>query len=176
MGTQSPSDNKTLRESGTVLHRSETNWQIYFPFLLGILVLVIMFLAIALPTEPEWRDRAQAVGDFLYTFLCMLPMLVCMLPIHLVILVSIYGMKKVHEGTERPLRKLENAAASLAERIERVTDYINEKAVAFDEAYEPIDDALGIFDPIETSVESPQEESMSDESNKSGNEETDLES
>jgi len=150
MSTSPPSEQQPPRESGAKLHRRETNWQIYFPFLLGILGLVVLFLSIALPTAPVWRDRAQAIGDFMYILLCQIPLVLCTFLIYPLILVFIYGMRKAHAGTERPLRKLENAAASLAERITQVTEYVNEKNGDISAMYEPLDNALNIFDYPET--------------------------
>ncbi|MEO1290497.1 MAG: hypothetical protein AAFV93_22365 [Chloroflexota bacterium] len=142
------------RESGAIIHRRETNWQIYFPFILGILVLVSVFALLGLPTESVWRDRVQAMGDFLYTLLCMIPMLICMLPFYLVILISIYGMTKLHDGTERPLRKLENATESLASRIETITVFINEKTAQFGNTTDPFTNMLTTFDsPAEQNKE-----------------------
>ncbi len=146
METQATSEEKKPRESGAIIHRRETTWQIYLPFLLGIGVLVLAFAVVGIPSDPAWRDRAQAIGDFLYTFLCTLPILVCLLPIYVLILAGIYGMRKVHSGTERPLRKLENLSESLAERIETATKFVNEKTISFSTLFEPLDTLFSMFD------------------------------
>lgn len=159
METQAIPEEKTPRESGAVIHRRETNWQIYLPFLLSIGVLVLAFAVVGIPSDPAWRHRAQAIGDFLYTFLCTLPLLICLLPVYVLIVAGIYGMRKVHSGTERPLRKLENLSESLAGRIETATEFVNEKTISFSTLFEPLDTLFSIFDK---SAPSSEKESDSD--------------
>ncbi|MGJ3241301.1 MAG: hypothetical protein ACFE0Q_21520 [Anaerolineae bacterium] len=143
---QSPTQGHRERETGAIIHRRETNWQIYLPFLLGILTLVIVFLVMALPTDALWRYRAQALGDFLYTLLCVIPILFCLLPVYVLILLGVYGMKRLHSGTERPLRKLEKLSESLASRIETATEFVNQKTISFSSALEPLEKLFSIFD------------------------------
>lgn len=142
---------KTPRESGAIIHRRETNWQIYLPFLLGIATLLTVFLILALPSDPVWRDRAQAIGDFLYTLFCIIPFILCLFPVYILILLSIYASTKLHDGTERPLRKLEQLTASLAERIETTTDYVNSHTTSLSNSLEPLDNVFNIFDEPESS-------------------------
>jgi hypothetical protein len=146
MEDKSPNVTKRLRESGAALHRRETNWQIYFPFLLGILLLVGIFSMVALPSDPIWQDRAQAIGDFLYTLLCIIPILLCLLPIYVMVLLCIYGMRKLHDGTERPLRKLENLTENLASHIETATIFVTEQTNFFSSAIEPYEEIISTFD------------------------------
>lgn len=153
METQASPEQKPQRESGASIHRRETNWQIYLPFLLGIGVLILAVVVVGAPSDPLWRDRAQAIGDFLYTFLCTFPLLVCLLPVYVLILAGIYGMRKVHSGTERPLRKLENLSESLAGRIETATEFVNEKTISFSTLFEPLDTLFSIFDKSTPSSE-----------------------
>ena len=160
MEDQPSTRTKIGRETGAVIHRRETNRQIYLPFLFGMTLLLIAFLIVALPSAPEWLDRAQAIGDFLYTLLCIIPVLMCLLPVYVMVLLCVYGMTKLHDGVESPLRKLENLTASLAERIETATEYVTNQTTTFSNAVEPIDTALRIFD---TPSPSNGEETASDE-------------
>lgn len=153
METQATPEEKKPRESGADIHRRETTWQIYLPFLLGIAVLGLVFIVIGVQPDPLWRDRAQAMGDFMYTFLCTIPILFCMLPVYIIILASIYGMRKVHSGTERPLRKLENLSESLAGKIETATEFVNEKTISFSTLFEPLETLFTIFDKKSPSAE-----------------------
>lgn len=153
--TESP-----VRESGAVIHRRETNWQIYLPFIIGLFVLFGIFAGLAIPSNPIWRDRAQAIGDLLYILLCTIPILFCMLPVYIIILLGIYGMNKVHDGTERPLRKLENLSESLATRIETARDFVNEKTIAFSSAVEPFEKVMSIFEKQDPTIKP--EETKSD--------------
>lgn len=160
MEDQPSRQTKIARETGALIHRRETNRQIYLPFLFGMTILLIAFLIVALPSAPEWLDRAQAIADFLYTLLCIIPILICLLPVYVMILLGVYGMTKLHDGVESPLRKLENLTASLAGRIETATEYVTNQTTSFNNVVEPIDTALRIFD---TPPPSNREETTSDE-------------
>lgn len=156
----SDTNTKQGRESGAVIHRRETRWQIYLPFALGLLLLVLVFSLVALPSDPIWRVRAQAIADWIYSVLCLFPILICLFPLYLILIVGVYGMKKLHDGTEPPLHKLETVSADFAERINRAMDYINEKTIAFSSATAPLDDLLSAFD---TPSPSDEEELISDD-------------
>lgn len=157
-----PSDANTKqdRESGKLIHQRETRWQINFPFLLGILLIMLIFLGLALPSDPIWRVRTQAIADWIYSILCLLPLIVCIFPLYLILVIGIYGMKRLHDGTETPLRKLETVSAESVERINRAMDYINEKTIDFSSATAPLDDLLSAFD---TPPPSDEEELNSDD-------------
>ncbi len=157
---EKPSTESSTRESGAVIHRRETNWQIYLPFIIGLLILGAIFAGLAIPSDPIWRDRVQAIGDLLYLLLCTIPILICMLPVYIIVLLGIYGMKKVHDGTERPLRKLENLSESLATRIEVGSEFVNKKTIAFSSAVEPFEKVMSIFEKQEPTTK--QEETKSD--------------
>jgi hypothetical protein len=142
----SDSNTEIKHESGAKLHQRETRWQINFPFSLGILLLIIIFLGVALPGDPVWRVRVHAIADWIYSVLCLLPLILCLLPLYLILLTGIYGLTRLHTGTETPLHKLETLSANVAERIRVAMDYINEKMIAFSSATAPLDDLLSTFD------------------------------
>ncbi|MEL6404045.1 MAG: hypothetical protein AAFR81_06760 [Chloroflexota bacterium] len=146
MESATPSETSASRESGTALHQRETRWQIYLPFMLGIGILLCIFFALGFQPDAVWRDRVQAIGDFLYTWLCALPILVCLFPVYLILVMSIYGMRKLHAGTATPLVKVENLANSLASRIESATDYVNEKTVSARSQIAPLEQLFSFFD------------------------------
>lgn len=146
----SSSESVSERESGSDIHKRETSRQIYLPFAMGIIVLVATFLVLALQPDALWRDRVQAIGDLLYTWLCALPLLICLLPVYVILLLSIYGMRKLHAGTASPLVKVENLANSLATRIETGTRYVNEKTISFRTAITSLEQLFSIFDKPST--------------------------
>jgi|GEM_PF-1784053 len=164
MEEQNVSATKTSRESGAVLHQRETNRQIYLPFLAGIALLAGIFLMLAIPSDPVWRDRARAIGDFLYTLLCIIPILLCLFPLYVMVLLGIFGMRKLHSSTERSLRKLENLTESLAKRIETATAYVNEHTITLSSKLEPLEIFFKIFTSPDTdNLNTQAEETSSDE-------------
>lgn len=136
------------REAGKTIHRRETRWQLAFPFVLGLLLIAAAFLLVALPSEAIWRVRAQAIGDFTYTMLCLLPVsLLCLFPLYVIVLLGIYGMNRLHDSTERPLRRLENLAANLAQRIENVDEALRSRTANWSTRLAPVMRFLQMFDP-----------------------------
>jgi hypothetical protein len=150
MQTESP---PSPRETGEKLHRRETWWQITVPFLLGLALLLGMFLLVGLPNNPEWRLRAEAIASLSYSILCLFPVLLCLFIPYILIVLGIYAMRVLHRGTARPLRRLEDFAASLAERIKQFSSNIDDKAEAFDQALAPLYRILAIFDEPEATEE-----------------------
>jgi hypothetical protein len=136
----------TPSETGAALHRRETWWQIYLPFLAGLALLLGLVLLVGLPNNPEWRLRAEAIASISYSLLCLFPILLCMFVPYIILIVGIYGMRLLHRGTTGPLRRVEDLAASLAERINHFSANIDEKAESFDEALAPIYKLFSIFD------------------------------
>src|SRR5690606_41491797 len=77
---------------------------------------------------------------------CIIPILLCLLPIYVMVLLGVYGMSKLHDGTERPLRKLENLTESLAENIEAISQLVYDKTISFSGVFEPLNKLLTFFD------------------------------
>lgn len=149
------------RETGAALHRRETWWQISLPFLAGLALLFGLVLLVGLPNNPEWRLIANAIASLSYSLLCLFPILLCMFIPYIIIIIGIYGMRMLHHGTARPLRRLEDMAASLAEKINDFSANIDERAEAFSAALAPVYKVFSIFDkPMEEHHE-PREESSS---------------
>jgi len=133
-------------ESGTEIHRRESRLQIYLPYGLGLLILLTMVLVVALPTNPIWRVRAQAIADWTYTILCLIPMVLCVFPVFMLVAMSIWGMYRLHGITEPPLRKLENLAAGLATRINNASEYVQRKTIDVSTTIEPALNLISTFD------------------------------
>lgn len=134
-----------LREEGRQIHRRETRRQIVLPFVIGLLLIGGAFLFMALPTDPVWRLRASAVSDWLYLLLCQIPLLVCSMIGYMIVVAGIWGMNKLHSRTERPLIRLENLVAGLANRIESITATVNTKTMTWRAKVEQILHFMSIF-------------------------------
>lgn len=134
------------RESGIQIHRRESRLQIYLPFGLGLMLLLTLILIVALPTNPIWRIRAQAVADWTYTILCLTPMVLCVFPLFMLVALGIWAMNRLHGMTERPLRKLEILTAGLANRVNNVSEYIQRKTIDVSATIEPALHMIDTFD------------------------------
>lgn len=157
-------------ERGRKRHQRETRWQIYLPFFLGFLFFGGLILALALQADPIWRIRIQALADWSAFLLCNLPVIFCVFPLYLMVILSVHGLNRLHANTERPLRKLENLASEGANRIEQMSNFLNNKALSFSTVFASLTRWMGDFAaPMPVSVEdassSSEEGQASDESN-----------
>lgn len=153
MSSDQPETSSSPQERGKILHRRETRRQIWLPFALGILLVLVAFLVVGIPADPIWRVRAQAVSDFLYTLLCTIPILLCLFPLYLVIMLAIYGMNRLHNSTERPLRRVENMVEGLAKRIESGASIVNKQTVNLSTRIAPLLKLFSTFDPAQDESE-----------------------
>jgi hypothetical protein len=144
--TSSPENKPIPQERGATIHRRESRRQIWLPFGLGVALVALAFLIVAIPGDPIWRVRAQAIGDFLYTLLCSIPLLLCLVPLYVLVMVGIYGMNRLHNSTEKPLRRVENLAEGLANRIESVAASVNKQTMNFSTRIAPL---LRLFDTFD---------------------------
>jgi hypothetical protein len=158
MASQAPPE---VSENAQDLHRRESWWQIYLPFLAGTTFLFGLAWIVGLPNSPDWQARAQAIASLSYSLLCLFPILLCLFFPYLILVLGIAGMVVLHRSTEKPLRTVEKAAASLVQNINHFSENIDEKAEAFDAALAPAYKLFSIFDkPREESHESAEENSI----------------
>lgn len=113
------------REQGRAIHRRETRRQMWLPLLMGIIAVVMPVALIAVQRDSIWRTRAAAMGDFLYTLLRGLPLLLCAFGLYVVVMIGIIAMNKLHRRTQSPLERVEAVANNLADRIEAVSTAVN---------------------------------------------------
>lgn len=158
MNADETSKRQHLREEGRQIHRRETRRQIILPYMLGVGLLVVIFLIMALPTDPVWRLRASAVGDFLYTLLCLLPLCLCGFGAYAGVMVGIWGMNKLHASTERPLVRVENLVAGLATRVDNLSEMINTRTLDWRAKLEQVLTFLSVFEELDRSTDQPTDE------------------
>lgn len=149
------------RETGKKLHQRETWWQITLPFVLALVLVLGLGFGIGFPNHPDWRYRAEAIASLSYILLCLFPILLCLFMPYLLLILGIYGMLTLHRSTETPLLRLENAANSLAKRVNDFSVNIDEKAATFEEAFAPAYKVFSIFDKPEEESDEPREENPS---------------
>ncbi len=142
----STDSNTPTRESGEDLHRRETRRQIWLPFGAGLVLLFLIVAGLALQSQPIWRVRIEALASWTNTLLCLLPLVICAFPVYLLIIWGIYGMHRLHNATETPLRKVENLAGTTASRIESLSTFVNEKTIAISANLAPYMKAMRAFD------------------------------
>ena len=82
-------DTQQRREQGRAIHRRETRRHIWLPLIMGIVGISTPVVLIAIQRDEIWRVRAAAIGDFLYTLLYSVPLLLCAFGTYLVVMVAV---------------------------------------------------------------------------------------
>lgn len=135
-----------MRETGEQIHRKETRRHIWLPFLGALVGVLVAFLIVALANQPLARSRAAAIADLMVTTLCLVPILACILPAYIVVWLGVIGMGKLHNSTERPLRRLEKLMTGTADRIEGLTTNWNNRLINWQTQIAPLMKVMQYFD------------------------------
>lgn len=146
-----PESTTPQHKDGRTLHQRETRWQIILPFIGGVLVVAAVFGSMAFMNDPFAMQRVSVVANCLVSALILCPMVICMFPVYLLMVVMIYGLNKLHHGTEAPLQRLENMTENLAQRVTTVTQNVNQRVVNANVRLAPLMQWLSIFNSQEDS-------------------------
>lgn len=127
------------------------------PFFAFLLVFVVVMLGVfVLPQDGLNGLRASAVGNFFLVFLVLCPLAVLLIPVYLMLVAASFGIRKLHDGTERPLARLEERARNVHERVANFTENLNTRGVNWSVRLAPF---MAWMDRFET----PTQEKMTDD-------------
>jgi predicted membrane protein len=107
-------------------HRRETRLQILLPLILGLSLIIAATVIVIL-----FRQAAQVslVADTMLIVFMLCPLMICLLPITIGLIIAAVAMNKVHDQTRKPLRRLQLASREMADRTHKTTDTINQKTI-----------------------------------------------
>lgn len=137
------------REDGRTIHRRETWQQIILPFMGGVAVLAAVFGIAAMMRDPLAMQRVSVIADCMFSALMLCPMVICMFPLYLLMVVAIYGLNKLHQGTESPLQRLENLTETIMQRVDGFTQNVNQRVVNANVRLAPLMHWLSFFNTQE---------------------------
>jgi len=146
MVTNESTTHQSNRQSGQKIHRRETRTQILLPFLFGLVVVLATFLVVALPVDPLWRIRAAAIADLTVTVFCLFPLFLCMFGLYFIVIVSIYGMHKLHDTAQTPLQRLEHLVERITKFIERTDSFIGQRGINWSAKVAHVMSFMTLFD------------------------------
>jgi hypothetical protein len=125
-------------------HRLETRSQILLPMLGGGLLLVgLLVAALLLPL----RSQVSLVADLLLTIFVLCPMVLCLFPVYIVLMVLAFGMNKLHDAGARQLERAEKLSHSVATKTITAADSLSRKSIIINSAFAPLNRIWSIFDP-----------------------------
>ena len=108
-----PPVTETIRE-----HRRQTRWAIYLPFAGGLVLLLILMIVAA----NQGGARIGVISDFFLTLFILCPLVLCMFPIYLLMVLMVVGMGRAHDKTAQGLTRIEDVTVKLRDRTYSLTD------------------------------------------------------
>jgi len=113
LNSMAPIETETIRE-----HRRQTRLTIWLPFAGGLLLLLILMIIAA----SQGGARIAIIGDFFLTLFVLCPVVVCMFPIYLLMVLMVFGMNTAHDKTAALLTRIEGVTIKLRDRTYSITD------------------------------------------------------
>ena len=164
MGQQSQSQTESRQQHYQQLdktQRQQTRRYIILPFFLVILIfgaLVGLILSLRTPTQ------VAVVSDMLLTLFVLCPLVICMFPIAVIMLVLIALMNRLHDGTRSPLRRLEQWTYTMEQQVEGWARIVDSRVINYAVKFAPIRRILTIFDTPSSSQSNQDEGETNDNS------------
>jgi uncharacterized membrane protein YeiB len=124
-------------------HRKETILHIILPMVGGVLLLVAALGVVLLMQQ---RAQVQIVADIMTMLFLLCPLLVCLFPLYLLLVILAFGMGRLHDGTIPHLERLQHFTASLAQRTRALMNRITAQVINLNAKIEPILDRLSVFE------------------------------
>ncbi len=127
----------------TKIHRGETLRYIILP-ILGVLAIILLgTVATLLLRRPV---QVALLADWLLTVLVLCPMALCLFPVCILMIAAVAGLGKAHGLAAKPLRRLEDLSADLANKALTATDSINRQTVNVSTRFAFFDRWMSLFD------------------------------
>lgn len=149
-------DFEQIRAQRRRTRRADARRSIGWPFALALLVvLALIVIPALLPTQ----QQASLMADWLTIWLVLCPVFLCFFPLYLLVALGIYGMQRLHQGTEAPLERLERFMVTTLTRVDRSTEAWHQRLIRWDERFAPLRRVLSAFDePVSTSHDDESDE------------------
>lgn len=128
-------------------HRRRVRRSIVLPFILGI---ILFALGLAVTLIPLSRQDVSIVSDLVLSCLCLFPLVICLFPLYMVMVLAVYGMARTDKAVTTQLRRVRTASETLAARVDSTTDTINQKTVDVSVRLAPLNAIFGIFERPDT--------------------------
>jgi hypothetical protein len=133
----------TIPEPPLKTHRNETLLHIVLPVVGGgLLILIGVVIALVL----QRRVQVQIIADVLTIIFFLCPLLTCLFPIYLLLVVMAAGMGRIHDVTVPYLERANNFMRSIAEQAYALASTITKWVISANTKIEPFLEKLSIFE------------------------------
>lgn len=128
MSANAPETPTPLASIGT--HRRQTFFQIVLPVGGGIVVFALIITAIlTLPFLLREPEQVAAVANVLAILFLILPMIICLLPIYLLMMVLAFGAGTLHNASAKQLRRAQRFSKTVTDKTIDVTETVNTQTI-----------------------------------------------
>jgi hypothetical protein len=134
------------------MHNRALRREILLPVAGGaLLIIALLIVAIAAGQTP-----VSGIANTMLTVLILCPLVLCLFPIYIVLIVALVGMNKAHNSIAKPLRRLEALSLSLRERTYSTSDRVARMSINLNSRFAPLDKL--IFSAFDRPTPTPKED------------------
>jgi hypothetical protein len=116
--------------------------------LVGVGVIVLA-LALSLPGSPLFiggEGQVYILGNFLLICFALCPLILCLFPLYLLLMLSIFGVNRLHGKTAHGMERARAAAHDLAERAADATEAVSRRSIALNARLTFFTRLINLFD------------------------------
>jgi TM2 domain-containing membrane protein YozV len=127
----------------TQIHNRAVRREILLPFAGGVLLLIaLIIVAIVAGQTPT-----SGIANTMLTVLILCPLVLCLFPIYIVLIVALVAINKAHNGVAKPLRRLEALSLQMRERTYSASDRLARTSINLNTRFAPLDKLVfSLFD------------------------------
>ena len=103
----------------------------------GAVALVVML--------PRFAQKSL-VADWMLAILMLCPLAICMLPLTIMLVASIFGLSRAHDALTGPLRKLDDYSQVMTQRTKQTADVVNQATIEASARLGFVHKVLGTFE------------------------------
>jgi len=142
--SQSQTDNRQQHyQQLEKTQRQQTRRYIILPFF-GVLLIFIVIAGLVFSLRTP--TQVAVISDMLFTLFVLCPLVICMFPVVVIMLVLIALMNRLHDGTKSPLRRLEQWTFKMEQQVEGWARIVDSRVINYAVKFAPIRRILTIFD------------------------------
>lgn len=117
--------------------------EVWLPFL-GVVGLVLLVLVVLLLLRPP--ARLSLIADFFLTLCVLCPLVLCLFPLCIMLIVSVFLMDKANRSARTPLEALEKFVDSVSQRSQTTLQALNQQVIAASARWAPFAKMIRLFD------------------------------
>jgi hypothetical protein len=110
---------------------------------------IVLALALSLPGSPLFiggEGQVYILGNFLLICFALCPLVLCLFPLYLLLMLSIFGVNRLHGKTAQGMERARTAAHHLADHAANATEAVNRRSIALNTRLTFFTRLINLFD------------------------------